>query len=147
MTTAPCIDCGFETVPDIGKCEWYMVHDAVWFAAGMPKRPIGYEGDWLCIGCLERRLDRMLSRADFKYPDSHNDECDTDRVEVQSMRAVKMMFGILCCGIGVAFAVGTVDGLLHPDSIRIGDLPPWFLGMFAAMFLLGGYLLLRPTKL
>jgi hypothetical protein len=110
-----------------------MVHDAVWFAAGMPKRPIGYEGDWLCIGCLERRLDRMLSRADFK--------------EVQSMRAVKMMFGILCCGIGVAFAVGTVDGLLHPDSIRIGDLPPWFLGMFAAMFLLGGYLLLRPTKL
>ena len=63
MTTAPCIDCGFETVPDIGKCEWYMVHDAVWFAAGMPKRPIGYEGDWLCIGCLERRLDRMLSRA------------------------------------------------------------------------------------
>ena len=46
----------------------------------MPKRPIGYEGDWLCIGCLERRLDRMLSRADFKYPDSHNDGCDSDRL-------------------------------------------------------------------
>jgi hypothetical protein len=78
--TAPCIDCGLEIVPDDGKCEWYMVHDTVWFAAGMPERPIGYEGDWLCIGCLERRLGRALTRADFKYPDSHNDGQDSDRL-------------------------------------------------------------------
>ena len=57
-----------------------MVHDDVWFAAGMTERPIGYEGDWLCIGCLERRLGRRLTRADFKYPDSHNDGCDSDRL-------------------------------------------------------------------
>jgi hypothetical protein len=47
---------------------WYMVH-AVWFAAGMPKRePMGYNqslGDYLCIGCLEVRLRRALTRRDF----------------------------------------------------------------------------------
>src|SRR5580700_8948758 len=46
--TAPCIDCGLETVPDDGKCEWYMVRDAVWKKAGM--KPWG---GCLWIGCLE----------------------------------------------------------------------------------------------
>jgi hypothetical protein len=46
----------------------------------MPKRPLGYEGDWLCIGCLERRLGRMLTRADFKYPDNYGDGADSDRL-------------------------------------------------------------------
>jgi hypothetical protein len=77
---APCIDCGLETIPHEGKCEWYIVHDAVWFAAGMPKRPIGYEGDCLCIGCLERRLGRTLKRVDFKCLDNHNDGQDSDRL-------------------------------------------------------------------
>lgn len=35
-----------------------MVHDAVWAAAHM-------DAGFLCIGCLERRLDRLLTPADF----------------------------------------------------------------------------------
>jgi hypothetical protein len=74
---AICIDCGMETAPNDDRrrrgartSEWYMVHDAVWFAAGMPKRvPTGYNqkssGDYLCIRCLEVRLGRALTRRDF----------------------------------------------------------------------------------
>jgi hypothetical protein len=57
---APCVDCGADTLslePD-ELTEWYMVHDAVWKAAGAPD---GY----LCIGCLETRLGRTLSASDF----------------------------------------------------------------------------------
>ena len=50
-----CCDCGAGTIV-LG--EWYMVHDAVWKAAGAPD---GY----LCIGCLETRLGRTLSASDF----------------------------------------------------------------------------------
>jgi hypothetical protein len=81
-----CIDCGINTHPgaptrieaeqimvDQGsipfeyneRSEVYMVRDAVWKAAGMA----GY-GGCLCIGCLERRLGRMLRPKDFnrKHP-------------------------------------------------------------------------------
>ena len=59
-------------------------------------------------------------------------------------RAGKIFLGILCFGLGVVFAVGTVDGLIHPGPHDV--FAPWFLAMFAAMFLLGSYLLLRPGK-
>jgi hypothetical protein len=59
-------------------------------------------------------------------------------------RAVKIAFGVICFGLGVAFAIGTADGLLHPSS-SAGDLPPWLLGMFAAMLLLGSFLLMRRS--
>ena len=55
--------------------------------------------------------------------------------------AVKIAFGVICFGLGVAFAIGTAEGLLHPRSIY--DIPQWFLGMLAAMLLLGSFLLLR----
>jgi hypothetical protein len=63
------------------------------------------------------------------------------------MRVVKIIFGVLCFGIGVAFAVGTVADLLrllHPNPYSYDD-PAWLLGMLAAMFLLGSYLLLRGS--
>lgn len=50
-----CVDCGTNTMD-----EYYMVHDEVWSAAGMKK-----DGGMLCIGCLEGRLGRSLSAADF----------------------------------------------------------------------------------
>jgi hypothetical protein len=58
---SPCRDCGIDTLPAgwDARAEWYMVHDEIWSAAGMPPR--GY----LCIGCLQRRLGRELTRDDF----------------------------------------------------------------------------------
>jgi hypothetical protein len=56
-----CNDCGVDT-QDIG--EWYMVKDEVW-AAAWPK---GSKREFLCIGCLETRLERWsrLSKQIFR---------------------------------------------------------------------------------
>jgi hypothetical protein len=66
----PCKDCGFDTLPLQwpGGAEWYMVTDEVWTNAGMgPAKIIGLDvRDLLCIGCLEIRLQRKLTPADFK---------------------------------------------------------------------------------
>jgi hypothetical protein len=62
---AACADCGIRTTPQTrrgkvrdGSWEWYMVHDHVWAQAGMTD-------GFLCIGCLERRLDRVPSAERF----------------------------------------------------------------------------------
>jgi hypothetical protein len=71
-----CIDCGADTTPCTGKrgCrhkgrhEYYMVRDRVWAEAGMRTGIVyhhGGGGDYLCIGCLERRIGRKLHFADF----------------------------------------------------------------------------------
>jgi hypothetical protein len=51
-----CLDCGVDTLA-IGEC--YALHRAVWLEAN----PID-EG-MLCIGCVEGRLGRQLTAADF----------------------------------------------------------------------------------
>ncbi len=56
---APCADCQMDT---FALHEYYMVHHAVWRAAGMTR---GRRRAFLCIGCLERRLGRELTAADF----------------------------------------------------------------------------------
>jgi hypothetical protein len=71
-----CADCGFNTCPrwrQLGKVEWFMVFDSVWDAAGMPSEILVFPAGsyvWrpgiLCIGCLERRLGRRLTPADFE---------------------------------------------------------------------------------
>jgi len=68
MSESICVDCGIDTCPRTGKrgsrrkgrWEYYMVHNAVWAKAGMEP-----DGGHLCIGCLERRLGRMLRPRDF----------------------------------------------------------------------------------
>jgi hypothetical protein len=77
-----CIDCGFNTAPGCATkdqlvegfnagatsinqtvcadSEIYMVHDHMWKKAGMK----GFDG-CLCIGCLEKRIDRRLIPDDF----------------------------------------------------------------------------------
>jgi hypothetical protein len=42
------------------RCEVYDVRDAVWKAAGMAAA-----GGCLCIGCLEKRIERRLTPKDF----------------------------------------------------------------------------------
>ena len=69
---ALCLDCGVDTRQ---TDEWYGVNDDVWAAAGMlayePDRSVSlvrYEearSQFLCIGCLESRLGRQLTPADF----------------------------------------------------------------------------------
>jgi hypothetical protein len=61
MTKALCVDCGTDTLPTgwHRRAEYYSVHDEVWAAAGMQ-----FEG-FLCIGCLEVRVGRRLTRSDF----------------------------------------------------------------------------------
>jgi hypothetical protein len=78
VIATPCKDCGLDTTPCTGRrgCrhkgrwELYMVYDDVWDAARMCD---GY----LCIGCLERRLGRCLTPADFP-PLPVNDPVDWD---------------------------------------------------------------------
>ena len=47
-----CFDCGSDD-------DWYMLRDEVWTATGMGKH--GH----LCIACVEQRLGRLVTRADF----------------------------------------------------------------------------------
>lgn len=57
-----CADCGTDTVPADGPCEYYFVYNEIWEQAGMEK-----DGGFLCIGCLEARIGRPLHRADFGH--------------------------------------------------------------------------------
>jgi hypothetical protein len=50
-----------------------MVHDHVWAQAGMTD-------GFLCIGCLERRLDRCLQPNDFTATMSEPSPLDTPRL-------------------------------------------------------------------
>src|SRR5262245_1322803 len=52
-----CADCGFDTTDN----EYYMVRNDVWEQAS----PLNQHGVFLCIGCLEKRIGRTLSRRDF----------------------------------------------------------------------------------
>ena len=58
-----CIDCGIDT-DKIG--EYYMLRDEVWNAA------VPEERGMLCIGCVEARLHRRLTSADFTFAPNHS---------------------------------------------------------------------------
>ena len=75
---SPCADCGTATTPclgrrgcrHIGRWEWYMVRPALWELAWIrsPNRTVnqfGVSDGFLCIACLEARLGRRLTSADF----------------------------------------------------------------------------------
>ena len=85
VPSTPCHDCGVDTTPcrrngkpDSKRWEWYMVQPKLWASAGMksiriwqndkivcvPCKP-GAPHAFLCIGCLETRVGRRLTRADF----------------------------------------------------------------------------------
>jgi hypothetical protein len=60
-----CLDCGINT-GDIG--EYYSVEDDVWLLANPQHHGM------LCIGCIEERLGRVLTPADFiDYPINYPD--------------------------------------------------------------------------
>jgi hypothetical protein len=53
-----CMDCGACTNCD---GEYYMVHDEIWYSVITPMD----QGDMLCIGCLEFRRGKLLTKDDF----------------------------------------------------------------------------------
>ena len=59
-----CADCGRNTC--IPPREFYAVHDALWSEACAVEPVLPDESGMLCIGCLEQRLGRELTGADFK---------------------------------------------------------------------------------
>lgn len=59
MSKCPCSDCQQET-NHTDQAEWYMVLDSIW-AEATKEVPAKY----LCIGCLEKRLNRQLTHKDF----------------------------------------------------------------------------------
>lgn len=52
-----CLDCAIDTRK---TNEYYMVHDSIWALTGLDKN----DGQ-LCITCLEERINRKLTPADF----------------------------------------------------------------------------------
>lgn len=72
----PCNDCGVNTIPLEGNREYYEVQDMIWEAvwpnSSKGQEDNGPEGHFLCIGCLEKRLGRMLVRGDFKQLPANN---------------------------------------------------------------------------
>ena len=50
-----CLDCGRDTAQ---MSEYYMVHNRIW-------KRYGVKHGMLCIGCLERRMGRKLTKLDF----------------------------------------------------------------------------------
>jgi hypothetical protein len=50
-----CLDCRAQTL----FAEYYMVHEALWHQANPAADGM------LCVGCLEERIGRMLTSADF----------------------------------------------------------------------------------
>lgn len=58
--TGPCFDCGFDTF-DGG--EYYMLHDRLWEKIAPEDK--GDHDFFLCIGCVENRLERELNKDDF----------------------------------------------------------------------------------
>jgi len=57
----PCADCGYDTF----DYEYYMVRNDVWEQALGHKIPPNEDHVFLCIGCLEKRIGRTLTRRDF----------------------------------------------------------------------------------
>ena len=101
-----CVDCGINTAPGMfGRermeqafalypkgvkqardehSEVYTVKAAIWKAAGM--KP---DGGCLCVGCLERRIGRMLTPNDFKQNDPFRLKPSTERLQARRGRLLK----------------------------------------------------------
>ena len=100
--TALCIDCGFDTAPNddkrgARKSEYYMVRDLVWMKAGMSERK--RHGAFLCIGCLEARLGRMLAARDFtRVPINRLDRWNSPRLNARLSNRAKPEGDARCAG-------------------------------------------------
>jgi hypothetical protein len=81
-----CADCGLNLMPDTpnGSHDWqrYMVHDRVWSAAGLR-----LNDGWMCVDCLEQRLSRPLTGADFEHLEMNRPGRDDDTPRLAELKA------------------------------------------------------------
>jgi len=129
-----CVDCGINTAPGMfGReqmkqafalalkgikqatdehSEVYTVKAAIWKAAGM--KP---DGGCLCVGCLERRIGRMLTPNDFKQNDPFRLKPSTERLQARrgrflaKLKEFRIVVGATVNGKQGVFAVA--------DGVRI----------------------------
>jgi hypothetical protein len=67
-----------------------MLRDEVWAAAAPDNRPDG--DSWmLCVGCVERRLGRLLVPADFDWTLSLNTESTIDSDRLLDRKGVEVL--------------------------------------------------------
>jgi hypothetical protein len=98
-----CVDCGINTAPGMfgreqmkqafaldpkgvkqasdAHSEVYTVKAAIWKTAGMKPH-----GGCLCVGCLERRIGRILTPNDFKQNDPFRLTPSTERLQARRGR-------------------------------------------------------------
>lgn len=75
-----CTECGVDTWALGEGC--YTVRDSVWKTAyPLYRKGIGVGSTRPCIGCLEQRLGRPLTAADFILPAAHEIHGTGDRIE------------------------------------------------------------------
>jgi hypothetical protein len=88
VVLSACADCGVGTIT-LG--EYYMVHDEVWEQAWCGRRK-SWHGrvmgqEILCIGCLEARIGRRLTAADFAcWMNTRKSERLRDRMTAKPVR-------------------------------------------------------------
>jgi hypothetical protein len=80
-----CADCGIGTIT---AGEWFMVHNHVWEQAWAGRRKSWQRRvpgqEILCIGCLERRIGRTLTRHDITHASSPISDRLRDRLTTQT---------------------------------------------------------------
>ena len=105
-----------------------------------------YAAPWLLIGAAIGYFGRFSAPKTNDNVTEANSPAVSRPANFKTMRVVKIIFGVLCLGIGVGLAVDAFDTLLHPPSPYSTSLSAGMTAMFAAMFLAGSYLLLRRSK-
>jgi hypothetical protein len=80
-----CLDCNVNTC-DID--EYYTLHDHIWLAANPKSKGM------LCIGCLEARLGRIVTRADFR-PEVPINQLELNNTFPKSSRLIDRLSRIL----------------------------------------------------
>jgi hypothetical protein len=125
---AICKDCSVDTTPCTGKrgCrhkdrwEYYMVHNELWQAAKM-------QAGFLCIGCLERRIDRQLRPHDFTDSRINDSEhpWDTDRLHSRKDKGREQMPRRLKNGVdlnAVATMREDIARVIDPNAMKLFEM-------------------------
>jgi hypothetical protein len=112
---APCFECGVSTL-EID--EWYMVRAEVWRTAVPWEGPAGAMFNFLCIGCLEARLGRLLVASDFTDVPVNTSVCASRRLKARRAATRTCQCG---CGASLDGRRATVryfDGACRTKALR-----------------------------
>jgi hypothetical protein len=112
LADLPCTDCGYGTINN----EYYMVRNAVWERALGHPIP-NFDDTILCIGCLERRIGRTLTRFDFTNCPLNEDDPDwSERLRDRMKRGRRIDFVLTFAEVG--FPIFPVNVFRRGDRWR-----------------------------